>query len=98
MFSYSFLPFTYLWSFAFEKSSTAYRFFPFLVFILFYIVPVIFLFLWPEVEAIQYILPPVSPLMGLNACILSKQMLGESNYNDIRAADETYQLTLFTQS
>ena len=32
LFAFAFLPFTYLWSFAFEKATSAYRFYPFLVY------------------------------------------------------------------
>lgn len=31
----------------------------------------------------HYILPLISPLLGLTSCIMSKQMLGSSNYNFI---------------
>ena len=92
IFSFSFLPFTYLWSFAFDKSNTAYRFFPFLVYILFYIIPVIPMFIFPTSPAIQYALPLLSPLLGLNACIMSKQRLGTENYNLITITSEQYQI------
>jgi hypothetical protein len=85
-FSCSFLPFTYLWSFAFNDSRTAYRFYPFLVYIGFYVLPQIPIYIIPTNTAIHYILPIVSPLLCLNSCMMSKQMLGANNYNAILQA------------
>jgi hypothetical protein len=84
MFSFSFLSFTYLWSFAFDSAKTAYRFYPFMVFVLFYIVPSIPTYIVPKNNAIKYILPLVSPLMALNNCIMSRQMLGDSTFTAIQ--------------
>jgi hypothetical protein len=41
LFGFSFMTFSYAWSFAFQKATTAYRFFPFLNFLLFYMIPLI---------------------------------------------------------
>ena len=77
LFSFSFLPFTYLWSFAFDKAASAYRFYPFLVYIGFYVIPEIPMFIIPQSPFIIYFLPIVSPLLALNACMMSKQMMGK---------------------
>jgi len=46
-FSLSFLPFTYLWSHAFKKAQTAYRFFPFFIMIIFAMLPQIPIYVDP---------------------------------------------------
>ena len=48
LFAFSFLSFTYLWSFAFDKSKTAYRFFPFLMFLFFFVLPTIPIYIVPH--------------------------------------------------
>jgi hypothetical protein len=65
VFSFSFLSFTYLWSFAFDSSRTAYRFYPFLMFLFFYIGPIIPTYISPTNSMLQYVLPIASPLIGL---------------------------------
>jgi len=97
VFSFSFLPFTYLWSFAFDKAASAFRFYPFLVYFGFFVIPEIPMFFWPDSPAIIYVLPIVSPLLSLNACMLSKQMLGSENYNLISVISNTYDIQFFTQ-
>lgn len=72
LFSFAFLPFTYLWSFAFDNSRTAYRFYPFLAYIVFYVLPSIPIYIVPESQILHYILPIVSPLLGLTSCMMSK--------------------------
>lgn len=72
LFALSFLSFTYLWSFAFDKARSAYRFYPFLVFLLFFIVPSIPTYIVANSSVLEWVLPPVSPLMALNACMLSR--------------------------
>lgn len=81
LFSFSFLSFTYLWSFAFDKASTAYRFYPFLMFLFFYVLPQIPTYIIPTNPILPYILPVLSPLLGLSGCMVSKQMLGTDNYS-----------------
>jgi len=76
-FSISFLPFTYLWTHAFKKSQTAYRFFPFFVMIIFAIAPQIPIYIIPTNPALGYILPIVSPLLGLVNSMLTEQVLGQ---------------------
>jgi hypothetical protein len=41
LFGFSFIGYSYLFSFIFQKSTTAYRFFPFLNLIFFYFLPLI---------------------------------------------------------
>lgn len=81
IFSFSFLSFTYLWSFAFDVARTAYRFYPFLVFLLFYTLPSIPIYIIPDADILIYILPLVSPVLALTNCMLSKQMIGSQLYN-----------------
>jgi hypothetical protein len=72
LFSFSFLSFTYLWSFAFDSARTAYRFYPFLMFLFFYILPMIPTYINPTNSILPYVLPILSPLMGLTSCMVSK--------------------------
>ena len=64
-FSLSFLPFTYLWSHAFQKAQTAYRFFPFFIMIIFAILPQIPIYVLPDNEFLKHCLPILSPLLAL---------------------------------
>ncbi len=80
LFSFAFLSFTYLWSFAFDSSRTAYRFYPFLMFLFFYTLPQIPTYIFPTNPILQYVLPIWSPLIGLTNCMVSKQMLGSGNF------------------
>ena len=71
-FSLSFLPFTYMWSHAFQKAQTAYRFFPFFMMIIFAIVPQIPIYIVPENQFLKYLLPILSPLLALVNAMVSK--------------------------
>jgi ATP-binding cassette subfamily A (ABC1) protein 3 len=71
-FSLSFLPFTYMWSHAFQKAQTAYRFFPFFMMIIFAIVPQIPIYIVPENQFLKYVLPILSPLLALVNAMVSK--------------------------
>jgi hypothetical protein len=70
-FSIAFLPFTYLWTHAFQKAQTAYRFFPFFVLIVFAIAAQIPIVVAPENVPLSYIMPILSPLVGLTNGMLS---------------------------
>jgi hypothetical protein len=83
VFSFSFLSFAYLWSFAFDSSRTAYRFYPFLMFLFFYIAPIIPTYVAPSNPVLPYVLPIVSPLIGLQECLISQQMIGTTTYNSL---------------
>jgi len=72
LFGCAFLLFTYLWSFAFTSSSAAYRFYPFFVYLVFYVLPSIPIYIAPSSPALQYILPIISPLTALACCMVSK--------------------------
>lgn len=83
-FSLSFLPFTYLWSHAFQKAQTAYRFFPFFIMIIFAILPQIPIYIVPQNQFLKYILPILSPLLALVNGMLSEQIVGTDAYNYFR--------------
>ena len=80
-FSLAFLPFTYLWTHAFQKSQTAYRFFPFFVMIIFAILPQIPIYVLPQNQFLKYCLPILSPLLALVNGFLSEQILGSDAYS-----------------
>ena len=71
-FSCSFLPFTYLWSHAFQSAQTAYRFYPFLVLIVFTILPQVSIYTQSRKDVLKIILSIFSPLLTLLNGILSK--------------------------
>lgn len=71
-FSLSFLPFTYMWTHAFQKAQTAYRFFPFFMMIIFAIVPQIPIYIVPQNQFLKYFLPILSPLLALVNAMVSK--------------------------
>lgn len=79
VFFFSFLSFAYLWSFSFDSSRSAYRFYPFLMFLLFYIAPNIPTYVVPS----NPVLPLVSPLIGLQECLISQQMIGKGTFNSL---------------
>ena len=67
LFGLSFIGYSYLFSFVFQKSSTAYRFFPFLNLIFFYFLPMIPFALSPGGVFAQYVMPMISPFVALSA-------------------------------
>jgi hypothetical protein len=80
-FSLSFLPFVYLWTHAFTKAQTAYRFFPFFVLLIFAILPQIPIYVIPTNQALSTILTIVSPLLAFVNGMLSIEVLGQDAYN-----------------
>lgn len=76
LFSFSFISYSYLFSFIFQKSSTAYRFFPFLNLIFFYLVPQIPSFVDREGVLAQYIMPLISPFIAFSNTFFTDQFLG----------------------
>lgn len=97
IFSLSFISFTYLWSFAFDKARTAYRFYPFLVFLLFYVIPSIPMYIAPQNTAVHYAQPIISPLLALTSAMMSRQMFGSQNY-DVLSQILTGSNALFLQN
>jgi hypothetical protein len=71
LFSFSFIGYSYLFSFMFQKSSTAYRLFPFFNFLFFFVIPQIALYLDPKGVETLYILPLMSPFIALYACFFT---------------------------
>lgn len=64
LFGFSFIGYSYLFSFVFQKSTTAYRFFPFLNLIFFYFLPLIPSINDAEGILAQYIMPLLSPFIA----------------------------------
>lgn len=95
LFSFSFLSFTYLWSFAFTSARSAYRFYPFLMFLFFYILPQIPTYIIPTNPILPYALPILSPLLGLTGCMVSRQMIGSENFEPLVS---TPGISLYTTS
>jgi hypothetical protein len=92
-FSFAFLPFTYLWTHAFEKSQTAYKFFPFFVMIIFAILPQIPIYIIPYNQPLKWILPILSPLLALVNGMVSEQMIGSDAYDFFRANNTKVYMT-----
>jgi hypothetical protein len=77
LFAFSFISYSYFFSFIFQKSSTAYRFFPFLNLIFFYVLPQIPNFTAPESILAQNIMPLLSPFMAFSDSFFTEQILGD---------------------
>lgn len=65
LFGFSFIGYSYLFSFIFQKSTTAFRFFPFLNLIFFYFIPMIPTVVSPGGFFAQYVMPILSPFVAL---------------------------------
>lgn len=90
MFGFSFIGYSYLFSFIFQKSTTAFRFFPFLNLMFFYFLPLIPSIVSPEGFLSQYLMPLISPFVALTIFFNTKEIVGsdfgQSNFNDIRVS------------
>jgi hypothetical protein len=64
LFGFSFIGYSYLFSFIFQKSSSAYRFFPFLNLIFFYFLPLIPIIIDTSGILSQYVMPLLSPFVA----------------------------------
>ena len=66
LFGFSLMGYSYMFSFMFQKSSTAFRLFPFFNLIFFYFVPSIIKGIDPEGYETIYVLPMISPFVALD--------------------------------
>lgn len=64
LFGFSFIGYSYLFSFIFQKSTTAFRFFPFINLIFFYFLPLIPSIVTPGGFVPLYIMPFISPFVA----------------------------------
>jgi hypothetical protein len=76
LFGFSFIGYSYLFSFIFQKSSTAFRFFPFLNLMFFYFVPLIPSITDPNGFLAQYVMPFLSPFIALTVFFNTKEVVG----------------------
>lgn len=76
LFGFSFIGYSYLFSFIFQKSTTAFRFFPFINLIFFYLLPLIPSIVASEGILAQYIMPFFTPFVALSAFFNSEQIVG----------------------
>jgi len=77
MFAFSFIGYSYLFSFIFQKSTTAFRFFPFLNLIFFYFLPLIPSIISPSGFFAQILMPLISPFIALTAFFNTKEVVGD---------------------
>ena len=76
LFGFSFIGYSYLFSFVFQKSTTAFRFFPFLNLIFFYFVPLIPSIVDAEGILAQYIMPLISPFVAFSIFFNTEEVIG----------------------
>ena len=69
-----------------------------MVFVIFYVIPIIPIYLIPDNTAIHYVLPLISPLLGLTSCMMSQSMLGASNYEILTFIAQENNVQLFVQA
>ena len=74
LFGLSFITYSYTWSFVFQKSNTAYRFFPFINFLFFYLLPMISVYASPQSVATKYVVPAVSPFLAFYFVFFTNEM------------------------
>jgi hypothetical protein len=67
LFAFSFIGYSYLFSFIFQKSTTAFRFFPFINLIFFYMLPLLPSLVDSAGILAQYVMPVLTPFVALNA-------------------------------
>jgi len=84
LFGFSFIGYSYLFSFIFQKSTTAYRFFPFLNLIFFYFIPLIPSINSPNGVLAQYIMPLISPFIAFTIFFNTEEVVG-SNFGQTTA-------------
>ena len=71
LFGFSFIGYSYLFSFIFQKSSTAFRFFPFLNLLFFYFLPLIPATVDSQGLLAQYVMPLLSPFVSFSTFFLT---------------------------
>lgn len=79
LFAFSFIGYSYLFSFMFQKSSTAFRLFPFFNLIFFFVIPSIPMNMRDSDNNIlaQYVCPMISPFIAFFNCFFTKEIMGE---------------------
>lgn len=79
LFAFSFIGYSYLFSFMFQKSSTAFRLFPFFNLIFFFVIPSIPMNMKDSDTSIlaQYACPMISPFIAFFNCFFTKEIMGE---------------------
>lgn len=78
LFGLSFIGYSYLFSFIFQKSTTAFRFFPFLNLIFFYFLPLIPSIVDSGGILAQYIMPLISPFVAFSIFFNTIEVVGSS--------------------
>ncbi len=75
LFSFSFIGFSYVFSFIFQKSNTAYKLFPFINLIFFYTIPQLPQYLDENGPICQYVTPMLSPFIAFNNAFFTQEMM-----------------------
>jgi hypothetical protein len=82
LFGCAFIAYSYCFSFAFQTSDSAYKYFPIINLLIFYILPSIPIIVKPELFLSKYIMPFVSPFVALSYCFhktkISKLLLNNN--------------------
>ena len=78
LFGFSFIGYSYLFSFVFQKATTAYRFFPFINLVFFYFVPLIPSVVDPSGFLAQYVMPCLTPFVALTAFFNTEEIIGSN--------------------
>jgi hypothetical protein len=76
LFAFSFIGYSYLFSFIFQKSTTAYRFFPFINLIFFYSLPILPLQLDNTTILAQYVMPLLTPFVAYTNFFNTVEVVG----------------------
>jgi hypothetical protein len=71
-FSFAFIGYSYLFSFMFQKASTAYRLFPFFNFMFFFLLPQIPVYSFPNNSVPSKIASAISPFVAVFGCFFTK--------------------------
>lgn len=74
LFGFAFISYSYMFSYMFQKSSTAFRLFPFFNLIFFFTLPQIIVGVDKDGFESIYILPIISPFVGLSNCFFTKEI------------------------
>ncbi len=75
LFSFSFIGFSYVFSFIFQKANTAYKSFPIINLIFFYVLPSMPQYFIPFNFVTQYLMPLLSPFIAFNNCFFTSQFM-----------------------
>lgn len=90
LFALSFIGYSYLFSFMFQKSSTAFRLFPFFNLIFFFVVPSFAIQIAKDGVVAQKINPLLSPFMAFFNSFFTKEILGDYIRNQFMSWSLTY--------